>query len=706
MGTLAIDLFTDNSLIALHCQHKLNCKDIGRLLGIIPAKIGQRLKSLHCLRTSLSRSTYSKQTYGGRVSLDRFAEVYAENTMTREQMAAYFGVSKTTIGHMTTRIIRTGMAQRRTKSKSDPLTDAELTNLYYEQGFSLEYIVTTFRGGRKALKERLKKLGNYRSLESRRLKWDSKNTPDLIKDYLQNQISMREIADKYGITLYHLQSLLRKLKYNRKRLKKVTFTPKQIIEIKNLYLRQQFGTPYIAKQYSVSEPTIRRLLRAQKVKIRKFTKSPACVATNILPSNDMFNARLVSMYSQEKIGATEIAKLYHCHRSTIMSRLRQLRVRIRSNREAMLAAKARARDKGKAYLADNIDLYKLVEDYVVRGKTIKQSAICAGTSYSVARRRLLDLGVIRGRKELNEMQKQRFRKKVPPEQAKVGKEKPKTETRPLTEKQKKLIEEYYTDIRRLINTKFHNNKIARWLRQNRGTDLEELVDIVAGFAPEATQKYDPSFKVPFPVYVATKCVWLYLDHLRCESSFGRLSDQRSKEVSEICDEIVSEQGRFRDEDIWDKLKQRGYKDDLAKKYLDAYRSSETHFGAMEYEADKNFKTGHDHLVYFDRLQDVITDFRSASENAAWRDAKQYILSKVLTLRLSSRRWNPIARAVVVENILPQIEDKPPTPLRVIGDRYKMSESRVSQIKTMTLQSKAFRTIVAEAIGNPMVLEKP
>lgn len=143
---------------------------------------------------------------------------------------------------------------------------------------------------------------------------------ELRKLYLEEKISMMEIARKFGV---NRETISKRLKvYDIKIRKKQYFIKLPKRKLCNLYEKKKLTTVQIAKIYGCSTATINKRLREYGVKIR--------TNPQYIPISRKVLKRL---YLKEKLSTIQIAKKLGCGKSTISEKMKKFGIKARSRSE-------------------------------------------------------------------------------------------------------------------------------------------------------------------------------------------------------------------------------------------------------------------------------------------------------------------------------------------------------------------------------------
>ena len=107
-------------------------------------------------------------------------------------------------------------------------------------------------------------------------------------------------------------------------------------KLKDLYWHQKMSSPEVAKIYRCNQTTIRRRLKKYGIKIRNMSE-----AMKIYKRVEISKEELRKLYLKEKVTTSEIAKNFNCCQRTILNKLLEYHIPIRTISEASVFIKPR-----------------------------------------------------------------------------------------------------------------------------------------------------------------------------------------------------------------------------------------------------------------------------------------------------------------------------------------------------------------------------
>ena len=514
-------------------------------------------------------------------------------------------------------------------------------------------------------------------------KWDTNLDASLKRDYLNLDMLFRDIVKKYQPYSSHkIISILKDLKLLGLRKTKSTrkITNDILEEMIYLYDKMKIGSCTLADKYKIPQGVVRRILKKSGVMRKHTPRQPLAAA--ITPNELDINRKIVYKYLMEKKTIMDIAKEFNMSRNTISNRLKHLGVKTRDRKGIWQSKIESGKFQRKVKSSEIVNMYSY--DKMSMSDITKILKIGNNCVEKV----LKHYGVGRTYEESRELSK---RKNINIRNHKVfenihADNIVSKDNISLNEEQRNLIIDNYEECKDVISRKMANNSITKHLQRNQNLKLHEIVNMVITFLPEVALRYK-SDKISFPLYAAYKSVLLFIDHLRVIMDYPRLVMERWKAVEKIKGEIKNKQGYADESDIIKELENKNIKGDKLKKYMDSYKM----FGGIKNLSDLSICNDDSE---FDRMDRFLIDNRKPHLSTDWIDLKDEIINKIEFMNLGfTGDTQSHARAIIVENILPSCDNSQFITLKNLGKRFKLSESRISQMKTSILANPSFQYLI-------------
>jgi len=200
------------------------------------------------------------------------------------------------------------------------LDEEKIRDLYVNQEKSLKEIERIFRVSWSTILNRLKKRGiKIRKRGGKELDLDIKRIRDL---YLNKKLSITEISKIFCVSRKVIIKRLNEIKVKRREGDDRKNLDVELI--KDLYINKRKPMNEIAKILKVSPPTIKLRLKEKGITIRKSSEYEVI---------DLDLNKIKDLYLNKKLSSLKIAKILGVCKYTILKRLKEMGVKMKSRRE-------------------------------------------------------------------------------------------------------------------------------------------------------------------------------------------------------------------------------------------------------------------------------------------------------------------------------------------------------------------------------------
>jgi hypothetical protein len=243
-----------------------------------------------------------------------------------------------------------------------------------------------------------------------------------------------------------------------------------------------------------------------------------------IPYTKEVNQDIVRLYVKKLWSSNRIGLKYGVESRVILTRLKNLGVSIRTQREAgvLRMKEYNERREGEGD-------YELIVHYSERKKSALAAGKVADRCHKYAKDRLRWMGLLRSLWESGKLANTRYGRKHFPVYAPASIEKP---SRPIPDHIRAAIQQDFSNIRRIIASRLSASTVVKAMLAE-GRSFNDIVDDVSSYVVEAARTYDPSKGASLRTYVSNCCYLRFLDSIHCKGGTPDKASSYTAEDSEF-----------------------------------------------------------------------------------------------------------------------------------------------------------------------------